>query len=501
MAELNLSEKINAGKISTLGSKLRLIVMLTWPAIMAQLSTILMEYIDASMVGQLGAAPAASIGLMATTTWLFWGLGTATATGYAVQVAHLIGGGRDAEARGVLRQSIIVVVGLAVLLSIIGLAISERLPYWLGGNDVIASGSTSYFAIFALSLPILFMTYLSASMLRCSGNMLIPGVLNVVMCVLDVVFNMFMIFPTRSVDVLGVSFTMPGAGMGVTGAALGTLFAEIVAGGYMIYYLFYRSRRLSHPARGERHWWTLTTQTVRKACLISWPLAVERVVMCTAQIFITAIVAPLGNAAIAANAFGVTAESLCYMPGYGVSDASTTLVGQSIGAGRRDLARSFGRITIVLGMTIMAVLGVVMWIFSAEMMSFFTPDSEVISLGSTALRTEAWAEPMFGAAIVTYGVFIGAGYTVVPAVINFSCIWGVRVTLSLLLASTYGLFGVWLAMAIELGVRGLLFIIVFARGRWLNRPSLTETSDSALVKELTDNTPVSGFSENSVDNE
>lgn len=480
----NLTEQINSGQIKTFGTKLRLIARLSWPAIMAQLSTIVMEYIDASMVGRLGAGPAASIGLVATTTWLFWGLGTATGTGYAVQVAHLIGANRAHDARAVLRQAIIVVVGLGLFLAIVGAGISSRLPFWLGGNAGIAAGSTSYFAIFALSLPLLFLTYLSSSMLRCSGNMLVPGVLNVAMCFLDVVFNWFMIFPTRQISILGLEMTMPGAGLGVTGAALGTLFAEIVAGGYLIYYMLMKSDKLSHPARGVMRWWTLSKTTVKKACTISWPLAVERVVMCTAQIFITAIVAPLGTAAIAANSFGVTAESLCYMPGYGISDAATTLVGQSIGAGKRPLARSFGKITIVLGMTVMAILGAVMWIFSAEMMMFFTPDKEVISLGSVALRTEAWAEPMFGAAIVTYGVFIGAGYTMTPAIINFSCIWGVRVTLSLALASSLGLFGVWLAMAIELGVRGLIFLVVFARGRWLKKSLSLAPDPLVAVQEI-----------------
>lgn len=482
--ELNLSDEINSGRIGTLKTKLRLVVQLSWPAIMAQLSTILMEYIDASMVGQLGAAPAASIGLMATTTWLFWGIGTATATGYAVQVAHLIGGNRDMEAKAVLRQAIIIVISVAVVLAIIGLSISSHLPLWLGGNEDINAASTSYFSIFSISLPIMFMSYLSASMLRCSGNMLIPGILNVVMCFLDVVFNMFMIFPTRAIDILGVSLTIPGAGLGVTGAALGTLFAEIVAGGYMIHYLLFRSTKLSHPAKNAIKWWKLTGSTIKRACTISWPIAVERVVMCTAQIFITAIVAPLGTAAIAANSFGITAESLCYMPGYGISDASTTLVGQSIGAGKRGLAKSFGRITIFLGMGVMALLGIVMWFFASEMMMFFTPDAEVISLGTTALKTEAWAEPMFGAAIVTYGVFIGAGYTVTPAVTNFSCIWGVRVTLSLLLASKYGLFGVWLAMAIELGVRGLIFLFIFFRGHWLKKAIVIEPSPEVATQEI-----------------
>lgn len=450
---------------------------------MAQLSTILMEYIDASMVGRLGAAPAASIGLVATTTWLFWGLGTATGTGYAVQVAHLIGGTRDNEARDVLRQAIIVVLGLAIVLATIGVAISPHLPHWLGGNPEIIEGSTSYFSIFAISLPMLFMNYLAASMLRCSGNMLIPGMMNVVMCLLDVVFNFFLIFPTRELSVLNTTLSVPGAGLGVTGAALGTLFAEIVSGSIMIYYLLYRSKRLSHPARGVQKVMKLSGRTVRRACTISWPLALERVVMCGAQIFITAIVAPLGTAAIAANSFGITAESLCYMPGYGISDASTTLVGQSLGAGKRDLARSFGRITIFLGMSVMAILGLVMWIFAPDMMSFFSSDSNIISLGTTALRTAAWAEPMFGAAIVTYGIFIGAGYTVTPAVINFSCIWGVRITLSLCLASTLGLFGVWLAMAIELAVRGSVFLFFFFRGHWLHKAIEIKPVNEEVVRQ------------------
>lgn len=467
--ELNLSEEISSGRVGTLGHKLSMVARLSWPAIMAQLSTILMEYIDASMVGRLGAGPAASIGLMATTTWLFWGLGTATGTGYAVQVAHLIGAGRDSDARDVLRQGILVILGLGIVLAIVGLSISRSLPVWLGGNEDIIGGSTAYFAIFATSLPVLFLTYLSSSMLRCSGNMLIPGLLNVLMCILDVVFNFLMIFPTRDVSVLGVTVTVPGAGMGVTGAALGTLFAEITAGGFLTYYMLFRSSKLRRPMRGVEKWWRLSKSTVRRACIISWPLALERVVMCTAQIFITAIVAPLGTAAIAANAFGITAESLCYMPGYGVSDASTTLVGQSLGAGKRQLAMSFGRITITIGVVVMALLGAVMWFAALLLMSFFTGDQEVIELGTMALRTEAWAEPMFGAAIVTYGVFIGAGYTITPAVINFSCIWGIRITLSLLLASSLGLFGVWLAMAIELGVRGAIFLVVFVRGKWIHK--------------------------------
>ena len=78
---------IREGKSMTLGQQLRLTAYLSVPAIMAQVSSIAMQYIDASMVGSLGANAAASIGLVSTTTWLFWGLCAAAATGFSVQVA------------------------------------------------------------------------------------------------------------------------------------------------------------------------------------------------------------------------------------------------------------------------------------------------------------------------------------------------------------------------------------------------------------------------------
>jgi Na+-driven multidrug efflux pump len=188
--------------------------------------------------------------------------------------------------------------------------------------------------------------------------------------------------------------------------------------------------------------------------------------MCGAQIAITGIIAPLGNVAVAANMFGIEVESLCYMPGYGVAEASTTLVGQSKGAKREDLMRSFAWIAMGLGVGIMAFMGVVMWIFAPEMMAIITPKEDVIALGTEVLRIEAWAEPGFAAAIIAYSVFVGAGKTLVPSLMNLGSIWIVRLSLATLLAPTLGLKGVWIAMAIELCWRGFSFIIKLTRKNW-----------------------------------
>lgn len=462
----------------SLRSRIAIVMSLTWPAVLAQMSNIVMEYIDAAMVGSLGSLQAASIGLVATSTWLIWGLGAAACTGFAVQVAHRIGAGDDDGARGVFRRSLLVLFLFGLLLAVVGLAVSIRLPYWLGGTESIATMSTHYFAIFSAGMPLMCLTFLCVSTLRSSGNMLVPGLVNVVLCFLDVAFNFFLIFPTRTAQIFGTTITIPGAGLGVAGAATGTVLAYSVGGIYCFYYLVWRSPRLCHPFRGKRvaHGLRFGREVLRRAVTISWPVALERVVMCGAQILVTTIVAPLGNAAIAANAFAVTAESLCYAPGYGVSDAATTLVGQSLGAGRKDMALSFARISVISGMVVMGILGCVMWILAPEMMMIFSSDETILSLGTTALRTEAWAEPMFGAAIVIYGVFVGAGYTVVPACLNFSSIWVVRITLCAILAPTLGLYGVWLAMCIEICFRGTLFLIALFRRKWLHAKRLTADS-------------------------
>ena len=458
---------IRNGKPMTLGQQLRLTVQLSIPAVIAQLSSIVMQYIDASMVGSLGAEASASIGLVSTTTWLFWGLCVAAATGFSVQVAHKIGAGDMQGARAVLRQSLTSTLVFSLLLSALGTTISGSLPGWLGGDISIRRDASLYFCIFSFFLPALQMNFLAGGMLRCSGNMHAPSVAGVAMCILDVIFNFFLIFPSREWNIAGVSFTIPGAGLGVGGAALGTAAAEAVVAGILLWYLWTRSDELK--LTGERGSFRPQVATLQKALHIGFPMGLEHIVICGAQIMTTVIVAPLGVCAIAANSFAITAESLCYMPGYGIADAATTLVGQSIGAGRWKLARSFAHITVFMGMAVMGLMGILMYIFAPQIIGLMTPVEEIRQLGVMALRIEAFAEPMFAASIVAYGVFIGAADTLVPCLMNFFSIWAVRLSLAALLAPSLGLKGVWIAMCVELCFRGAIFLVRLKRERWMKK--------------------------------
>ena len=136
----------------TLRQQLSLIVRLSVPAVMAQLSSIVMQYIDAAMVGSLGASASASIGLVSTTTWLFGGSCSAAAMGFSVQVAHAIGAKDMQRARDVFRQSLVAIAIFGLALGMAGVLISGALPVWLGGDESIREGATHYFVIYSAFL-------------------------------------------------------------------------------------------------------------------------------------------------------------------------------------------------------------------------------------------------------------------------------------------------------------------------------------------------------------
>lgn len=436
-----LLQKLRDGGSMGRREKLSLVLTLSVPAILGQLSTIVMQYIDTMMVGQLGANATASIGLVSTTCWLFGGLTASIGAGFSVLVAHHIGAKEYEEARNVLRQALMVCMSLGVLISLFCVSIHSWWPRALGGSPEVAVLSSQYFLIWALTVPVNQLLFLSNGMLRSSGNMKTPMLLGIMMAALDVLFN-FLLIPL----------------WGVVGAALATTIASVITTGCSFGYLVTRSPELRLV--GEQFsFFNFQFSIVRRSLKIGLPMAVEHVVFCGAMIVSTIIVAPLGAVAIAANTIGVVVESLCYMPGYGIGDAATTLIGQSYGAKRGDLIRAFSVLSVGLGVGVMTFLGVVMYLAAPQLMQMMTPDVAVQAAGTMALRIEAFAEPMYAASIVVYGVFMGLGDTLVPCIMNLGSIWLVRIPLAYVLAQTMGLKGIWLAMCIELTVRGIIFLL------------------------------------------
>lgn len=411
---------------------------LSLPAILTQITTIVMQYIDSAMVGALGANASAAIGLVATATWLLSGVTYAVAAGFSVQTAHRIGAGDNAGARTVVRHGLVAALVVSGLMGLGAALISAPLPVWLGGDADITADAAAYFFTFALMLPFSQLNSLTSSFLQCTGDMVTPSILNAVMCILDVIFNTLLI-----------------PHYGVFGAGLGTMLACAVTSLIMLWCCCGRNAAL-RLRRNERH--GMDADILKNAFKIGAPVAVQEIAMNGALVVSTMIIAPLGNVALAANSFAVTAENLCYMPGFGISSAAATVVGRSVGAGDAALAKRYGNICTALGAVLLGLFGGVLMFACPLLFRFLTPDLAVRELAAQVLRIELFAEPLFGVSIVAAGVLRGAGDTFVPSLLNLGSIWIVRLGLALILVEPLGLKGMWIAMATELCVRGLLML-------------------------------------------
>lgn len=434
----SLLSSLREGKPLSSSDQFLLIALLSWPAILAQVSVTLMQLIDAGMAGRLGAKAAASIGLVSSTTWLINGICSGAVFGFSVPCAHAIGA-KSSKAASICRQGLYCILIISLLIGLGGFAASFYIPNLLGAEEAISADATAYLAVFCLSLPFVLLNSWAVQMLQAAGNTKLPGLAQIVMCLLDVLFNYLFIFVF---------------GLGVAGAALGTAAAEVCSSLFLSFHVLYQQPFLKGPLLVKSD-----SGTLKQAFKIGLPVSIEQLITGSSYVMFTRIVSSLGSLAIAANSFAITAESLCYMPAYGIASAASGMIGQCIGAGREKLASQIGWRICRTGIIMMSLCGLIMFAAALALMRMLSPDEEIIRLGARVLRLEAFAEPMYGASIVVTGILRGKRDTFWPAVLNLLSIWCVRIPAAWILSSYYGLFGAWMAMNLELNIRGVLFLI------------------------------------------
>ena len=470
MSERDITAIINHADEVSLQEKLKVVWKLSTPSILAQISEIMMEYIDAAMVGVLGATASASIGLVSSSTWLVGGIVLSLSNGFSVQVAHAVGAKDANRSSKIFKKCLLPSLVFSCVIGLLSFICGFYLPKWLGADASLYQEAKDYFTVFSLFLPARMMNYICLSMLRCTGNMKTPSILSTLMCIFDVIFNYFFIFPYTTISLFGLNLTIPGMNLGVLGAQLGTSLAVVVC----MILAFIECKKSMYLKLKKEDSYLPEKKILKEALRIGGPMSIQQVTLSLAQVVSTRIVAPLGTIAIAANSFAVTAESICYMPGYGISSAATTMVGQAYGAKQKRSAKSFAWLSVITGMVVMGLMALLMYFISPMIFSFLTPIKEIQELGVNVLRIELLAEPLFGASIVCSGALCGAGDTFVPALLNLISIWGIRIPVSYVLCQKIGLYGAWIAMCIELCIRGILFLIRLSRGNWMKKIEASE---------------------------
>lgn len=439
---------------------------LAWPIMLEQILILLLQSVDTAMVGALGPNATAAVALTSPMNWLLNGLFAGFSIGFSVPVGRHIGAGNHEMARRVIRQAVLAIGMIGVSMTILMQFFAPHIPVWMGGADDIIEDATAFLNIVSLSYVFNMSVQVCSSILRCTGNTRTPLLFNVSTNLINMVLCFLLIYPTRTIHVLGLSFTMWGAGLGVPGAAIATAVAIAFSGVMLLRALFAPDAVCGISLRDR---FRFDTAVWKEMALLGAPVAFERMIIAAGQISMTAMATALGTDSLAAHSLAITAESITYMPAYGFSAAATALIAQSLGAGKSTLARRFARYCVVGCVVFMTSMGFLLYFGGGMLVSIFTPSAAVVAIGAAALRVEALAQPMYAVSQVGTGILRGARQTKYPLIVSIIGMWGVRLPLAYTLsrlAPQLGLSGLWVGMASDLIVRGLIILYILRQQKW-----------------------------------
>ncbi len=447
-------------------------IKLALPSIMEMFLQTLLGIADTAMVGVLGGYAIAAISITDNPIMLMIAVFAALSVGTTALVARFIGAKNYKDAENTILQSLFLSGIMGFVFTSFGLLLSKNIVSLMGAEADVFPYALKYMRIVLLGLPGLIITFIMSGALRGSGDTRTPMIVNGISNILNIIGNFLLIFESRTISLAlpfleeNVQFFMPGAGLGVTGAAIATTGGRYLATFLILRILFNSKGKYNLDFEDFK----IDKDIIRRIFKIGLPAAGEQLLFRSAQLAFFRIVASLGTVMIAAHKITITAESISFMPGWGFALAATTLVGQYLGAEDKDNAKRGGYTAGYMAVITMSVLGVLFFFFPAFFIRIFTDDPEISHYAVICLRIVAVAQPFLAIAMVFAGALRGAGDTKTVLITTGLTSWIIRVGLGYFLAITlgYGLVGAWVAMILDFGIRGIAFVIIFKKGNWQN---------------------------------
>ena len=442
---------------------LPVILALALPTMLEQLLQTAVQYIDTAMVGSLGTYATAAVGATTTVNWLIGSSISALGIGFLSHIARSIGAGETAKVKQISAQSVFIVLTVGGLFTLLCLGLSGMVPVWMRVDPAIRDLAGQYF--FILYIPMLPRTasIIFGTLLRAAGDTKTPMRVGILVNVTNVVLNFLLIFPTRSVSLFGLSFTVPGAGMGVAGAAAASAVA-FTLGGILMTAVFWRHPILSPRGENLRPDKALLLPCLRTAL----PNMLQRFGTALGYVAFASMINSLGEIATAAHTIANTVESAFYIPGFGMQTAAATLAGNAVGAKDAGRMRDLTRVIFPLEIALMTISGGLLFILAPTMVGIFAEEAAVILLGTTILRMVSVSEPFYGVSIIIEGMLFGVGKTVTPFIYNIIGMWGVRIVGTYIFTQIldFGLVAAWGCMIAHNLLLFALFLAHFSHGKW-----------------------------------
>ncbi len=450
------------------------ILKLSWPAILRLFLQSLVGFVDMAMIGVFAkqkdiSSAIGAVGVSNKLIFIILGSFTALSIGSTALVAHHIGAKNEKKANEILWQSILISVVMALVFAIIGLFFSEHLLKFMlvlmeDPDPFIISEGSIYMKIVLISMIFGFPLMIINAVFQGIGDMKTPLFLMIITNLTNVLFNYLLIF--------GKGFFPE---LGVVGAGLGSAIGR--SAGCMVGLLILINGK-SHLKLAFKYLKLKLEYVIIKSIFkIGIPSSLEQFARQSSQIVITIFVAGLAAAsdAISANEIAMIINMLAIMPGFGFGIAALTLVGQSLGADKKELAEQYAKQSTLIGTILMIPVSILLFIFARPLVLIFSDKPEVIPMAVTAVRIIIVTQPILTLVLVLSGGLRGAGDTLWVMIITVIGNWGFRVVLGILLGYYFklGLTGFWIAIAIDIGVRAILMMLRFKSGRWKHIKVLT----------------------------
>lgn len=417
------------------------LIVLSVPTIIEQILSTLLQYVDTAMVGHLGEQATASVSITTTITWLVGGVPSAIGVAVLALVSRYMGSKDESAVKSMSKQALILVLVFGILLGGISLLLSPFIPKWMGAEQAIWRQASIYYAI--ISLPMVFRsasTVLGAA-IRATKDTKTPMIISVIANVMNIVLNALFIY---------------GMDLGVTGAAIGSAISYTFAG--VVMYAAYRKKAvLYYPLKELK----ADRVQIMECARVGMPVLGTNVASCFGYVIFASLVSDMGTTTFAAHSIAVTAETIFYIPGYGLRTATSTLIGHALGERDRKKFETVMFLSVFVTMGMMVLNGILLYAAAQPLMQLLTSSSAVAALGARMLRLVAFSEPFFGLMIIMEGILYGLGRTRYAFIVETFSMWGIRILLTLFCVKLWHLplLAVWCCMIADNVCKAVLLTI------------------------------------------
>jgi len=437
--------------------KRKLIVSLAWPALVENIFTSIMSMVSMMMVGRLAnsAQAIAAVGLVTQPRFIMLSIFMAMNIGTTAIIARCKGANDPDSANNALRQALILTAGFTFVLCGLMLAFNEYIIRFIAGNmdeETIQLG-IDYMRIQIWGFPTMSLTFAMNAALRGAGNTRATLFNTSAANVANVLFSFLLIYG---------HFGFPR--MEVSGASLAVVIGQTVGLMSATFVLLQGKQYIKIRPRG----WKIDFTMIKRIWNIGLPALFEQVVMRVGMLWFAVIVAGLGTIQFAAHMVAMNTQMLSFTTGMAFGTAATTLVGQSLGRERPDLAQQYVRMTNNLGIIVSTIIAVMLFVFSRPLTALYTNELEVMNLASQMIMIVALSNPISNARFVYVASLRGAGDAKFTLVITFIGILVARPAIALMLVNIFnlGLHGVWIALVSDSVICYFLAYFRYKGGKW-----------------------------------